>query len=103
MTRSFVRFFFKDCQGNSEGDRCERCRPGYVLDARINQCVSQDQYQPSTGSGIYVDQRPYDSRGVTPLTIVLDPNQVEQRVPVQVLVCFRRKKYQCFFFCINKF
>ncbi|CAF1253140.1 unnamed protein product [Adineta ricciae] len=83
-----------DCQGNSEGDRCEHCRPGYILDARMNQCVRKDQYQtypsqPSYGSGprgsYYVDHRPYDAYGTTPLTIVLDGNQSEQRVPLQVL------------------
>ncbi|UJR23322.1 hypothetical protein I4U23_026336 [Adineta vaga] len=83
-----------DCQGNSEGDRCERCRGGYVLDARINQCVREDQYQPyppqpSYGPGsrgsYYVDHRPYDAYGTTPLSIVLDGNQAEQRIPLQVL------------------
>ncbi|CAF4183766.1 unnamed protein product [Rotaria sp. Silwood2] len=82
-----------DCQANSEGDRCERCRPGYVLDPRLNQCTRDEQYPsypvPPYGPGprgaYYVDQRPYDTRGTTPLTIVLDGNQPEQRVPLQVL------------------
>ncbi|CAF3691198.1 unnamed protein product [Adineta steineri] len=84
-----------DCQGNSEGDRCERCRPGYVLDARINQCVRQDQYSPyqpqpqpyvpGTRGSYYIDHRPYDASGTTPLSIVLDGSQPEQRIPLQVL------------------
>ncbi|CAF3425584.1 unnamed protein product [Rotaria sp. Silwood1] len=82
-----------DCQANSEGDRCERCRPGYILDPRLNQCTRDEQYpsypvppyEPAPRGAYYVDQRPYDTRGTTPLTIVLDGNLPEQHVPLQVL------------------
>ncbi|CAF1237105.1 unnamed protein product [Adineta ricciae] len=79
------------CQGNSEGDRCERCRPGYILDGRSNQCVREDQYgpypsQPGGGRGTYfVGERPYGGQGSAPLRIVLDKNQPEQRIPLQIL------------------
>ncbi|CAF3522929.1 unnamed protein product [Rotaria socialis] len=83
-----------NCQDNSEGDRCERCRAGYVLDARTNKCVRDDGYQqypeppaPETGSrgAYYLDQRPYDIGGTTPFNIILDGSRSEQRVPLQVL------------------
>lgn len=107
----------QNCQGNSEGDRCERCRAGFALDSRSNQCVRDGQYpsckehaesdpfakltkriivdptepvQPSYETGLrgsyYIDQRPYDGRGQSPMNIVLDGNRPEQRVPLQVLV-----------------
>jgi hypothetical protein len=45
---------------------------------------------PSGGTGTqgsyYIDQRPYDPRGSTPLNIILDGSRAEQRVPLQVLV-----------------
>ena len=47
----------------------------------------QPPYGPDRGSGIYVNQQPFDGRTGTPLTIVLDGNQREQRIPLQVLVC----------------
>ena len=42
---------------------------------------------PDRTGGYYIDQQPYDVRGTTPLNIVLDGNQREQRIPLQVLVC----------------
>ena len=50
----------------------------------------QPPYGPDRGSGIYVNQQPFDGRTGTPLTIVLDGNQREQRIPLQVLVCDHR-------------
>ncbi|CAF3609191.1 unnamed protein product [Adineta steineri] len=85
-----------NCQGNSEGDRCERCRAGFVLDGYTNQCVQDGQqsgypvqppyqppYQPPTQETYYIGGRPYDPHGL-PLPIVLDPNQPEQRIPIQL-------------------
>jgi len=43
-------------------------------------------YETGPRGSYYIDQRPYDTRGTTPLTIVLDGNQAEQRIPLQVLV-----------------
>ncbi|CAF4524399.1 unnamed protein product [Rotaria socialis] len=82
-----------DCQANSEGDRCERCRAGFILDPRLNQCVRDEQsasypVQPSgpgSRGAYYLDQRPYDVRGTSPVTIILDGNLPEQRLPLQVL------------------
>ena len=50
---------------------------------------SQPAYEPGTRGAYYVDQRPYDPRGQSPLSIVLDGSRPEQRVPLQVLVCVR--------------
>ncbi|UJR25590.1 hypothetical protein I4U23_006934 [Adineta vaga] len=81
-----------NCQGNSEGDRCERCHAGYVLDPRSNQCTREDQYVPYPGSegtgsrgSYFIGERPYGGEGSTPLRIVLDSNQPEQRIPLQIL------------------
>ena len=82
-----------NCQGNSEGDRCERCHAGFVLDSRSNQCVPDGQSpsypgQPGSGSrptSFYIGQKPYDSQSATPLAIALDPNQSEQRIPLQIV------------------
>ncbi|CAF1607632.1 unnamed protein product [Rotaria magnacalcarata] len=82
-----------DCQANSEGDRCERCRAGFILDSRLNQCVRDEQSAPypvqpsgsSSRGAYYLDQRPYDARGTSPVTIILDGNLPEQRLPLQVL------------------
>ncbi len=47
-----------------------------------------DPSQPQgTQGGYYVDQKPYDSRGTTPLNIILDGSRPEQRIPLQVIVC----------------
>ncbi len=89
----FIVFFFcclviQNCQGNSEGERCERCRAGYVLDPRSNQCVPTGQQPSGTGTvGVYVNNKPHDSSAGTPLNIVLDGSLPEQRIPVQVIVC----------------
>lgn len=51
-------------------------------------------YGPGRDSGVYVNSQPFDGRSGTPLTIVLDGNQREQRVPLQVLV----RNHKTFFF-----
>jgi len=74
-----------NCQGNSEGDRCERCRSGYVLDGRSNQCVPPGTGTGTgTGGGFYIDQKPVDPYG-GPITVVLDGSRPEQRVPLQII------------------
>ncbi|CAM4742403.1 unnamed protein product [Rotaria magnacalcarata] len=83
-----------NCQDNTDGDRCERCRAGYVLDARTNQCQRDDEYQqypepPASETGsrgaYYLDQQPYNPSVTTPFNIILDGSRSEQRVPLQVL------------------
>jgi heparan sulfate proteoglycan 2 (perlecan) len=80
-----------NCQGNSQGDRCEQCISGYVLNEQTNQCVPAGQYQqrppsgPGTQGGYYIGQQPYDPRGGAPLNIELDGSRQEQRIPLQVL------------------
>ena len=34
-----IKIYFKNCQGNTYGDRCQYCKPGYVEDEGF--CVSQ--------------------------------------------------------------
>ncbi|CAF4704207.1 unnamed protein product, partial [Rotaria magnacalcarata] len=58
----------------------ERCRAGFILDSRLNQCVRDEQSAPypvqpsgsSSRGAYYLDQRPYDARGTSPVTIILD-------------------------------
>lgn len=52
---------------------------------------SQPAFDAGTRGAYYIDQRPYDPRGQSPLSIVLDGNLPEQRVPLQVLVCYRSR------------
>ena len=47
---------------------------------------SSQPSEPGTRGSYYINQQPYDARGTTPLNIVLDGNQPEQRIPLQVLV-----------------
>ncbi|CAF1170648.1 unnamed protein product [Adineta ricciae] len=80
-----------NCQGNSEGDHCERCRSGYMLDERTNQCVlkdgsSIDTSSPSSIRATYlIDQKPYNVQGSKPFHITLNGGQPEQRVRLQII------------------
>jgi len=71
-----------NCRGNSEGDRCERCQAGYVLDGHSNQCVPSGS--GGSGTGIYINGKQIDPYG-TQFTVDLDSTRSEQRIPVQVI------------------
>ncbi|CAF4134038.1 unnamed protein product, partial [Adineta steineri] len=79
-----------NCQGNSEGDRCERCRPGYVLDSRGRQCIQinedqQDQFhETNTQTPPYVNKVPQDESNSVLVHIDLDDSQSEQRIPFPI-------------------
>ncbi|CAF0890629.1 unnamed protein product, partial [Didymodactylos carnosus] len=74
------------CSGNSEGDRCERCQSGYVMQG--NQCVpygQQGQYVPSPGYGAsyYLDNAPYSTQQ-GPLRIQVESGR-DRPIQFQVL------------------
>ena len=67
------------------------CQCGLIGVVLLSVDPSQPTYDAGTRGAYYIDQRPYDPRSQSPLSIVLDGSLPEQRLPLQVLVCHRSR------------